>query len=100
MRVGRIGLLSAIAVCLASAATLVFTGSVVLFDPHQKLASAHLVDGWGHRQELAYIGIAYVGVPRLEGPIAIKCNNGKTGRFGYVTPGVSVWQSMSTGNNC
>lgn len=100
MRTRRVGLLAAAAILIASVVTLLFTGSVVLFDLHDKVASAHLVDGWGHRQDLATVGFAYVAVPHLEGTVEIKCKDGTTVRSGYVTPGAPMWQSMRKERAC
>lgn len=100
MRVRRIALLSIATTSVASALALVFTGSVVLLDPHREVASAHVIDGWGQRQELAPLGIAYVGVPKLEGTVEIRCVNGKVVRSGYVTPGAPMWQRMRQGVEC
>jgi hypothetical protein len=85
---------------VASALALMFTGSVVLLDPHREVASAQVVDGWGQRQELAPVGIAFVGVPRLEGTVEIRCRSGKVIRSGYVTPGAPMWQQMGQEGEC
>lgn len=74
--------------------TLAVTGSVVLFDPHREVASAQLVDGWGHRQPLLNLAFLRVGVPRLEGAVQITCRSGKVVEGGYVTPGAPTWQKM------
>ena len=79
---------------------LLFAGSVVLFDPHGEVTSAELVDGWGTRQKLANLGIAFVGVPRVEGTVEIRCSKGKVIRSGYVTPGVPTWQRMAQQGTC
>jgi hypothetical protein len=49
MRARRIGLLSAIAILIARVVTLLFTGSVVLFDLHDKvgLPNSLMVRGTG-----------------------------------------------------
>lgn len=84
----------------ATTLALMFTGSVVLLDFHRKVASAQVIDGWGQRQELAHVGIAYLGVPKLEGTVQITCANGKVVRSGYVTPGAPMWQQMGQKGQC
>src|SRR5687768_5225229 len=93
-RVRSIAAVSAAMIVVASATALAFTGSVILVDPQREVASAHVIDGWGHRQELAFIGFAFVVVPGIEGAIEIRCANGKVVRSGYVTPGAPTWQTI------
>jgi hypothetical protein len=100
MRVRRIALLSVAAIVVASALSLLFKGSVVLLDPHLEVASAQVIDGWGQRQNLISVGIAYVGVPRLEGTVEIRCIDGEVSRSGYVTPGAPMWQRMGQKGEC
>jgi len=85
--------------CLVVAAgTLAITGSVVLFDPQRQVASAQLVDGWGHDQPLLNLAYVRVGVPRIEGAVQITCKNGRVGDGNYVTPGAPTWQKID--DNC
>lgn len=100
MRVRRIALLSVAAIVVASALSLMFKGSVVLLDPHRAVASAQVIDGWGQRQNLTSVGIAYVGVPRIEGTLEIRCIDGKVSRGGYVTPGAQMWERMGQKDDC
>lgn len=100
MRVRRIALLSAAIIVVGSALSLAFRGSVILVDVQREVKAAEIVDGWGQRQELTSLGIAYAGVPRLEGTVEIRCRNGKVIRRGYVTPGVPTWQQMAEDGEC
>ena len=89
------------ALALAGTALAVaIAGSVVLYDPHGEVASATLVDGWGHRQQLAYLGFGYAGVPKIEGTVEITCVDGEIVRSGYVTPGAPMWQQMGRKGDC
>jgi hypothetical protein len=99
MRVRRLALLVGGTVAIA-ALWLMVTGSVVLFDPHQEVLSAELVDGWGKRQRLTTLRFAHVGVPRLEGTVDIRCSTGKVTKSGYVTPGAPTWQRMGKQGEC
>ncbi|WP_028969620.1 hypothetical protein [Sphingomonas sp. URHD0057] len=83
---------------VVAAATLAFTGSVVLLDPSRKVNSAQLIDGWGHKQPLLNLAYVRVGVPRIEGAVQISCKNGKVVERGYVTPGAPTWQKL--GDTC
>jgi len=81
--------------CLVvAAATLALTGSVMLFDPHQQVSSAQLIDGWGHKQPLLNLAYVRVGVPRIEGALQINCTNGRVVERGYVTPGAPTWEKL------
>ena len=64
------------------------------FDPHREVASAQLIDGWGHKQPLLNLAFLRMGTPRLEGAVQITCRSGKVVEGGYVTPGVRTWQKM------
>jgi hypothetical protein len=87
--------------CLAvAAATLALTGSVVLFDPHREVASAQLIDGWGHKQPLLDLTYLRIGVPKVEGAVQITCKNRSTVERGYVTPGAHTWQKMDRNTGC
>jgi hypothetical protein len=88
------------ATIIVVAVTLLFTGSVVFFDPNREIVSAQIVDGFGRRQNLMNVGFAYVGLPKLEGSVQLKCAHGKTVRIGYVTPGASTWQRMGKNGEC
>jgi hypothetical protein len=91
----RLQIVSAVAAVIALAgAYLALSGSVILRDPRSEIASAHIIDGWDQRQELAVVGFAYFAVPKLEGTIEIKFVNGKVARNGYVTPGAPTWQTV------
>ena len=79
--------------------TLAVTGSVVLFDPDGEVASAELVDGWGHRQPLLNLAFLRVGVPTIEGEIRITCRSGRVVKGFYVTPGAPTWQKIG-GTDC
>jgi hypothetical protein len=83
-----------------TALAIAIAGSVILFDPHGEVASATLVDGWGHRQQLASVGFGYVGIPKVEGAVEITCANYKVIHIGYVTPGMSMWQRMGRKGDC
>ena len=100
MRIRRAAFVSGAIVLTGSMLSLAIAGSVVLFDPHREVASATLVDGWGHRQPLASLGFAHVGVPKVEGAVEIKCVNAKVIRSGYVTPGAPMWQWMGRKGDC
>jgi len=100
MRVRRIALLTVITAIVAGAITLMNTGSIVLLDPHHEVESAQAVSSLGQRQDLASVGIAYVGVPELEGTIEIRCANGRVIRTGYVTPGVPMWLRLGEHGEC
>jgi len=100
MRIQRAALVSGATALVGTALTLAITGSAILFDPHSEVASATLVDGWGRRQQLASLGFGYVGVPKVEGAVEIKCVSGKVIRSGYVTPGASMWQRMGRKGSC
>jgi len=81
--------------CLVvGAGTLAVTGSVVLCDPQRQVASAQLVDGWGHKQPLLNLAYVRVGVPRIEGAVKITCKNGRVSEFSYVTPGAPTWEKI------
>ena len=86
-------------VFLAAAAGLFVAGpgSVVVFDAGQQVASAQLVDGWGHRQPLQDLGFSHVGVPKIEGVVQIVCKNGKVIDYGYVTPRLHTWAMDALG---
>lgn len=75
--------------------TLGVTGSVVIFDPHRQVASAQLVDGWGHKQPLLDLAFLRLGVPKLEGAVHIDCKSGRIVKRGYVTPGAPTWEKVS-----
>jgi len=90
MRFKRLGQI--VAGCSVIAATiLLFTGSVIVVDPHRQLASAQLIDGWGHKQPLLNLVYLRVGVPRIEGAVQITCKNGRVIELAYVTPGAPTW---------
>lgn len=74
--------------------TLAVTGSVFLFDPDVEVASAELLDGWGHKQPLLNLAFVRVGVPTIEGEVRIICRNGKVVKGFYVTPGAPTWQKI------
>ena len=88
------------ALLAVAAAALLFTGSVVLFDPHRQVASAQLIDGWGHKQPLLNLAYLRVGVPKIEGAVQITCKNGKVIERGYVTPGLPTWQKVDDAFGC
>jgi hypothetical protein len=100
MRVGRAALVLGTTALAGTALALAITGSVILLDIHGDVASATLVDGWGHRQQLASLGVGYVGVPKVEGTVEITCVSGNIFRSGYVTPGAPMWQRMAGKGNC
>jgi len=83
-----------------AAAPLFFKGSVVLFDPERKVATAQLIDGSGHKQPLLNLAFLRVGVPRVEGAVQIACKNGSVIERGYVTPGLHTWQKMDGKDGC
>ena len=58
LRSGRIALALG-ATIIVVAVTLLFTGSVVFFDPNREIVSAQIVDGFGRRQNLMNVGFAY-----------------------------------------
>ena len=100
MRIRRPALLAVSTVLAASALAFAFKGSVILFDPRREVASATLIDNWGQRQQLASMGVGYVGVPKVEGTVEITCATGKVIRSGYVTPGAPMWQRMGRKGDC
>lgn len=100
MRIHRAALVLGATALAGTALALAIAGSVILLDPHRDVASATLVDGWGHRQQLASYGVGYVGVPKIEGTVEITCVNGKVIRSGYVTPGARMWQRMGRKGDC
>jgi hypothetical protein len=100
MRIHRAALVLGALFLAGTALALAVAGSVVLFDPHSEVASATLVDGWGHRQQLTSVGIGYIGIPKVEGTVEITCANRKVIRSGYVTPGAPMWQRMGRKGDC
>jgi hypothetical protein len=100
MRFGRLSLVVVGGCFVVGAATLTFTGSVLLFDPQREVASAQLVDGWGHKQPLFNLAYLRVGVPKVEGAVQITCKNGSVVERGYVTPGGHTWQKMGGKKDC
>jgi hypothetical protein len=98
MRVRFKGLVRIAVGCLViAAATLAFSGSVVLLDPSRQVSSAQLIDGWGHKQPLLNLTYVRVGVPKIEGTVQIHCKNGKVTERGYVTPGAPTWHRLDGG---
>jgi hypothetical protein len=90
-----------VAICfVAVPATPAILGSVVLFDPHRRVASAKLIDGWGHVQPLHNLGYLRVGIPKIEGAVQITCTNGKVIERGYVTPGAPTWLKIDHTIGC
>lgn len=83
-----------------SAIALAFTGSVIILDPHRQVASANVIDGWGRRQKLFYVGVGHIGVPKLEGAVEIRCVNGDVVQSYYVTRGVHTWLSVGSIGSC
>lgn len=100
MRIRRAASVSGAIALTGGTLALAIAGSVALFDPHREVASATLVDGWGHRQPLASLGFAHVGVPQVEGTVEIRCVNGKVILSGYVTPGAPMGQRMGRKGDC
>jgi hypothetical protein len=100
MRIRRTASVLGVTALAGTALALAIAGSVILLDLHGEVASATLVDGWGHRQQLASIGIGHVGVPKVEGELEITCVNGEVIRSGYVTPGAPMWLRMGPRGNC
>lgn len=99
MRFKRLSLIAG-ACFVVVAATLALTGSVVLFDPHRTVASARLIDGWGHSQPLLNLVYLRVGVPKIEGAVQITCENGTTVKLDYVTPGAPTWLQVDDSVGC
>lgn len=93
MRFNRSVLIAAGAIVSASG-TLAVTGSVVILDLRQEVASAHVVDGWGRRQPLLNLAFLRLTLPRLEGAVRIICKSGGVVEGGYVTPGAPTWQKL------
>jgi hypothetical protein len=85
---------------VVAAVTLVFTGSVLLLDPHGQIASAQLSDGAGRKQPLLNLGYLRVEVPDIEGGVQITCKNGSVILRGYVSPGVQTWLEMHGTSGC
>ena len=88
------------AVAATVAAVLLFTGSVVLLDSKGEVASARLIDGWGHKQPLLNLWYLRVALPRIEGAVQISCRNGREIQRGYVAPGIHTWQQMYGTGRC
>jgi hypothetical protein len=81
-------------------ATLIVTGGVVVFDPHRQVASAQLIDGWGHKQALLNLAYLRVGVPQIEGGVQMTCKRGRVVERGYVTPGAPTWLKIDETAGC
>jgi hypothetical protein len=100
MRTRRWVLLCCGGLLVIAAAALFVSGSVVLLDSKREVASAHLIDGWGHKHALLNLVYLYVGLPSVEGAVQISCKNGSIVERGYVTSGIHTWQKMDGTGRC
>ena len=66
-------------------------GSVVVVDKTGEVASAVATTG-SYEQPLWHLpGGFFVGIPRLEGTIEVRCRDGTSRQMGYVTGHMHTW---------
>jgi hypothetical protein len=75
------------ALLLVSGVFLWLSGSAVVIDDTGGVTSAFATNGHGQYQRLHRLWKGrFYAIPRLEGTIEVRCENGVRKRWGYVTP--------------
>ena len=91
----RVWLPLAVACIIAIAAGLVWlfgTGTVLIHDPDREVVWVELTNDSQVSRLSNLPGGLFVGLVTLEGTIQVRCQNGRTYRFGYVTSATHVRQ--------